>query len=271
MEAYTSFAKVYDIFMDNVPYEEWSLYLIHLLKEYGVASGIVAELGCGTGNMTRLLRQAGYDMIGIDSSADMLGIAREKETENPAAPDIKKAGGSPALHEILYLLQDMREFELYGTVAAVVSVCDCINYITEPEELIQVFCLVSNYLDPQGIFIFDFHPEGYYSRVLADNTFAEDREDMSFIWENEYDSDSRQNIYDLSIFVCGADGRYDKFQETHYQRSYDLAEMKAMIEASGLEYVAMYDAFTKEPAKEESQRVYVIARECKKGRVKAER
>lgn len=249
MDAYTSFAEVYDTFMDDIPYEEWSVYLIDLLKEYGISGGIVADLGCGTGTMTRLLAAAGYDMIGIDSSPDMLDVARQSPC--PGAGQ----------HEILYLLQDMREFELYGTVSAVVSVCDCINYITEPEELLQVFRLVNNYLDPHGVFLFDFHPEGYYREVLGDNVFAEDREDMSFIWENEYDTESQINFYELSFFIKGEDGRYDKHRETHQQRGYTLHEMQALIAASGLELIAMYDALTRELAGKDCERVYVVARE----------
>ena len=119
METYRGFAQVYDLFMDNVPYEEWSGYLTGLLQEYGIADGLVLDLGCGTGKLTRLLRAAGYDMIGIDNSSEMLETAREAEWDAP-----EDAGGE---RQILYLLQDMREFELYGTVRAVVSVCDCIN------------------------------------------------------------------------------------------------------------------------------------------------
>ena len=145
MEAYTSFAEVYDTFMDNVPYEEWADYLEDRLKEYGVKDGLVLELGCGTGSMTELLAEKGYDMSGVDNSEDMLEIAMEKRIESG--------------HDILYLLQNMQEFELYGTVRAIVSVCDCVNYVTEKNELHEVFRLVNNYLDPQGIFIFDFNTE----------------------------------------------------------------------------------------------------------------
>lgn len=144
MEAYSDFARVYDIFMDNVEYEKWAEYLIGSLKEYGIEDGIVLELGCGTGVMTELLAESGYDMIGVDNSEEMLGEAMEKRAESG--------------HEILYLEQDMREFELYGTVRAVVSVCDCMNYITEEDDLLTVFKLVNNYLDPDGIFIFDMTP-----------------------------------------------------------------------------------------------------------------
>ncbi len=120
MEAYTGFAAVYDIFMDNIPYEEWCKYLTGLLKEYGVDDGLVLDLGCGTGSLTELLDEEGYDMIGIDYSEEMLELAMEKKYDSGK--------------DILYLCQDMREFELYGTVKAIVSICDSINYITEEED-----------------------------------------------------------------------------------------------------------------------------------------
>ena len=138
MEAYSGFASVYDIFMDEVPYKEWCENLTELLAEYGIASGLVLDLGCGTGQMTRLLRNKGYDMIGIDISSEMLDRAGEQE-ESPAS--------------ILYLQQDMRSFELYGTVRAIVSVCDTMNYLLNPEEVTSVCSLANNYLDPNGIFI----------------------------------------------------------------------------------------------------------------------
>ena len=170
MEAYTSFASVYDTFMDNVPYSEWAQYIRGLLLESGTEDGIVLDLGCGTGSLTELLAGYGYDMIGVDNSEDMLELAMEKRL---------KSG-----HDILYLLQDMREFELYGTVRAVVSVCDSLNYITDPEDLVQVFRLVNNYLDPGGVFIFDFNTDYKYREILGDCTIAEDRGTCSFIWDN---------------------------------------------------------------------------------------
>ena len=130
--------------MDNVPYEEWCNYIKGLLTEYGIEDGLLLDLGCGTGKLTRLLEASGYDMIGVDNSEEMLEIAREHEEEGRD-------------NEILYLLQDMREFELYGTVRGVVSICDSINYILEEADLRRVFELVNNYLDPKGIFIFDLN------------------------------------------------------------------------------------------------------------------
>ena len=246
MEAYKSFAQVYDLFQDNVPYEEWAVYLKALLKENGAEDGLVLDLGCGTGSMTQLLAEAGYDMIGADNSEEMLEIAMEK----------RAAAGL----DILYLLQDMREFELYGTVRAVVSICDSMNYILEPEELTQVFRLVNNYLDLGGVFIFDLNTEYKYRELMGENTFAEDRTESSFIWQNYYDEKERINEYDLTLFIREGE-LYRKFEETHFQRCYSLDEVKAAAEAAGMEFVTAYDAFTKDPVKEDSERIYVILRE----------
>ena len=194
MDAYTGFAKLYDLFMDNIDYQAWGEYLTGLLREYHIDSGIVADLGCGTGNMTELLAEKGYDMIGIDNSYEMLEEAMEKRIESG--------------HDILYLLQDMQDFELYGTVRAVISVCDSMNYLTDEEDLEYLFALVNNYLDPGGLFIFDMNTIHKYRDVIGDTTIAEDREDGSFIWENSYDRENALNVYELALFLPREDGLY---------------------------------------------------------------
>ena len=156
----------------------------------------------------------------------------------------------------------MREFELYGTVKAIVSVCDSVNYILEEEELEEVFRLVNNYLDPGGVFIFDFNTVYKYREILGDQTIAENREECSFIWDNYYYEEERINEYELSLFIREGDSElYRKYQETHFQKAYDLETMKRLITQSGLEYITAYDAFTKEAPTRVSERIYVIARE----------
>ncbi len=246
MEAYTEFANVYDMFMDNVPYEDWGKYLISLLRKYRVEDGLVLELGCGTGNITEILAQAGYDMIGVDNSDEMLSIAIEKKYESG--------------HDILYLNQDMREFELYGTVRAVVSICDSMNYITESDDLLQVFRLVNNYLDIEGIFIFDMNTISKYQQ-MGESTIAENRDNGSFIWENYYDEDTKINEYDLTLYIEDEDGKYDRYQETHLQRGYTVAEVKELIEKSGMEYITAIEAFTGNGITKDTERMYIIARE----------
>lgn len=289
MEAYTSFAYVYDTFMDNVPYGEWARHIREKLCEHGVTDGIVLDLGCGTGTMTERLAGYGYDMIGVDNSEEMLELAMEKKTESG--------------YDILYLLQDMRGFELYGTVRAVVSVCDSVNYITKPDELEEVFRLVNNYLDPKGIFLFDFNTVHKYRDVIGDSTIAEDRGVCSFIWDNRYYEKEQINEYDLTLFIAedfnpmenayvsertadsedallseegagdledtmfseeegGENGSlYRRYTETHYQRGYTLAEIQELLERAGLVFIEAYDADTKETPNDTSERICVIARE----------
>jgi len=263
MDAYQDFAYVYDELMDATPYEEWCGRIHKLIQEYGVSKpqrnaedildserNLVVDLGCGTGTLTELLYEQGYDMIGIDNSSEMLNVAMEKRGET----------GS----EILYLLQDMRELELYSTVGTVVSVCDSVNYVLEEEELLETFSLVNNYLYPGGIFIFDFNTEYKYREVIGDTTIAENREDCSFIWENYYDPETCVNEYDLTIFVQEEDEIFRRFTETHYQRGYTPEQMVKLIEQAGMKLVEMKDADTGEAVTKESQRVYIVAKECGK-------
>lgn len=247
MDAYTSFAQVYDLFMDNVPYEEWGEYLHGLFKEYAIENGLLLDLGCGTGKLTRYMSDKGYDMIGVDYSYEMLDIAKEQSDDS-----------------ILYLLQDMREFELYGTVRGIYSACDSLNYILEEDELKDVFALVNNYLDPGGVFVFDVNTPYKYRKLLGENTFAENREEGSFIWENFFDETEEINEYDLTLYIKSEDGYFQRFEETHFQRCYELSVIQRLLEEAGLKFVAMYDAYTKKPVSKESEKVLFIARECTK-------
>lgn len=249
MGSYENFARVYDELMDNVPYEEWAQFILNLLQDRKITEGLVLELGCGTGKMMTLLGKAGFDMIGVDNSVEMLQIAREKTSQ-----------------DFLYLLQDMREFELYGTVKAVISVCDSVNYITKKEELRKIFQLVNNYLDPEGLFIFDFNTEYKYRELIGETVIAEDREDVSFIWFNEYDEESHLNDIDLKVFVQEEGDIYQKFQEEHIQRGYTLDEIKQLLEESGLIFLEDYEEYTMQAPQPDSGRIVVVAQEHGKNR-----
>ena len=263
MDSYQDFAYVYDEFMDETPYEMWCERIQSLIEKYGVSKpvrnsgdvlesekNLVVDLGCGTGTLTEMLYEKGYDMVGVDNSDSMLSVAMDK----------KRASGS----EILYLFQDMRELELYSTVGTVVSVCDSINYILEEDELLEVFKLVNNYLYPGGIFVFDFNTDYKYGQVIGDTTIAENRDDCSFIWENYYDEESAINEYEVTIFVKEEDDLFRKFTETHFQKGYTAKKIANLIEKAGMELVVMKDADTDGDITDESERIYVVAKEVNK-------
>lgn len=261
MASYEDFASVYDELMaDTTPYQEWCEFIVEIIEKYGVSRperdaqdclaaerNLVVDLGCGTGTLTELLYQRGYDMIGVDNSEAMLNIAMEKKA---------KSG-----NEILYLLQDMRELDLYCTVGTVYSVCDSLNYMLGETELLQVFSLVCNYLYPGGIFLFDFNTEYKYREVIGNTTIAENREDCSFIWENYYDPEEKMNEYDLTVFVKTQDGSeelFRRFTETHLQRGYTKEQMCCLVKQAGMEIVCVLDADTREEPFEESERIYIL-------------
>ena len=246
MEMYEDFALVYDRFMDETPYEEWCQFVVGRLKQDQITDGILLDLGCGTGSMTELLAKQGYDMIGVDLSDSMLDIAMEKRAQSG--------------HNILYLQQDMREFELYGTVRAVICLCDSLNYLLEEDDLLTTFKLVNNYLDPNGLFIFDFNTVYKYETVIGDSTIAENREDCSFIWENYYDEETRINEYDLTLFIPEAGELYRRYAETHYQRNYKVEQIVGFLQQAGLVCEGMYDDYTDAGVKADSERITFVTR-----------
>ena len=245
MNAYHAFALVYDRMMEEIPYEEWCNFVTDQLKKFGIEDGLMLELGCGTGTLTEMFDAMGFDMIGVDNSEEMLAEAVEKR---------EQSGRS-----ILYLNQDMREFELYGTVRAVISLCDTMNYLTEYDDLVNVCRLVNNYLDPNGIFLFDLKTDHYFKSIGC-QSFCDADEEVSFIWDNDYDKEKRINSYALTLFVQEEDNRYERFDEYHEQRAFSIDEVRCAIEESGMIFLAAIDK-NGAPATKDTDRVYIIARE----------
>ncbi len=246
MDIYNNFAKVYDSFMSDVPYDKWTSFLEKVWQDYDINPKLICDLGCGTGSLTQILAKT-YDMIGIDISPDMLMIAREKNMENDT--------------NILYLEQDMREFELYGTVDSIVCMCDSLNYLTEKEDVIDVFKLCNNYLNPKGLLIFDLNTEYKFKNVYGSKTFADNTDVGSYIWINDYIEEEKINVYDVNFFIYDDEAEmYEKFDEYHEERAYSLDEIKEMLQIAGLDFVKACD-INFEEVTETTKRMYIIARE----------
>lgn len=243
MESYKDFARVYDEFMDQTPYDEWLENILTVFDRYGIKDDAsILDLGCGTGKMARRLAKKGYEVTAVDNSMDMLEVAASEEDDG-----------------ILYVLQDMISLELPKKVDAVVSICDCMNYILERDDLREVFTRVKRFLKEDGVFMFDMNSHYKYKEILACNTFAEDREDASFIWDNFYDEEDRINEYQLSLFIQNEQGTYNKYEELHLQKAYEEEEIKNLLFEAGFKNVSVYDAETLDEVKEDTQRIYFIA------------
>ena len=242
---YNNFAYVYDKLTLDIDYKKWADYVESIFKKHKLNASMILELGCGTGSFGVEMARRGFDMICLDLSADMLDCAAEKA---------KKEG-----LDILFLNQNMSSFELYGTVDAIVCLLDSFNYLTNPSQIDKMFKLVKNYLNPGGLFIFDVNTRYKFENVIADNLFYEINDDVTYIWENDYNPKTRKARFDLTFFVK-QDGLYERFDETHYEKSYSDSEIMDFIKNSHMEFVAQYGELTLRKPSPTSQRNFYVCR-----------
>ena len=248
---YQEFARVYDEFMQEISYVEWADYIERLWGHHGVKPSLVLDLACGTGGLTLELWKRGYEMIGADISDSMLNEAMGKAEKERAS--------------ILYLQQDMREFELYGTVDSILCTCDSLNYLLDSRDIQQVFALANLYLNPGGTFIFDLNTDYKYKEVLGDSVFADTYEHSAFIWQNYYYPEEHINEYQVTFFEQMKEQPcYRRYEEIHYQRAYSVEDITHLLEEAGLRLEAIYDGFTLDPSSKQSERIFFVAREIKK-------
>lgn len=236
---YESFAYLYDRLTDDIDYNSFLEFIESQFEKNNLNAELVLELACGTGSLTKLLCEKGYDVIGLDSSSDMLEVAREK------CPDT------------LFINQDMTEFELYGTVDAIVCCLDSINYVTDKRKLQKMFKLVNNYLNHKGLFIFDINSEYKLKNIIGNNCFVRNEEDIFYSWENEAEKD-RVNFY-LTFFTENDDGLYDRFDEMHTERIYKEGEIEELLFKADLKLIDKIYDFKSRKKSKKSERIFFVA------------
>ena len=247
-EGYSAIAEVYDRLNKDIDYSKWADFFEKCFDKFcGDRPELFLDLACGTGRMTRTMSARGYDMIGVDGSEAMLSEAYMQGGEG-----------------ILYLLQDMREFELYGTVGAVVCCLDSINYLLEESDVKKVFSLVHNYLDPDGLFIFDVNSPYKFENVYGNEAYIledEDEEGAIFCgWQNDYNRESRICDFYLTIFSETEKGSYIREEEHQRERCYDREAIEEMLSESGFEMLGVYSDFDFNSPAENSERWYIVAK-----------
>lgn len=244
---YIDFAYIYDVLInDDINYSKWADYIEKIFNVNNIKPKTVLDLGCGTGSFCIEMCNRGYDMIGIDLSEDMLSCALTK------AKNLKISD-----EQLLLLNQDMTEFELYGTVDAIVSLVDSINYITSKKSLKRTFKLVYNYLNQGGLFVFDINTVYKFENILDNNTFHYINDDITYIWENNYKKNNKICQFDITFFVKEGE-LYRRFDEVHYERAYSIEELTNLASECGLEVLDIYDSLTFNKPNDESQRIFFV-------------
>ena len=246
MSNYENFANFYDFLTDDVNYASRSRYIINILKKNGINSGILLDLACGTGNMSMLFSNAGYDVICVDSSEQMLSVAK------------CKADSLGISDNILFLCQYMQELDLYGTIDCAVCTLDSINHLTELEDVQETFDKVSLFMNKKGVFIFDVNTPYKHSEILGNNTFVYDNENVFCVWQNEYfDDDKSVDIY-LDFFVPD-NGVYRRKSECFSERAYTDSELTKMLKKSGFTVKSRFAEMTEKKPSRDTQRVVYVA------------
>lgn len=248
MKSYTSFASYYDALTENIPYLKRGEYFNSILKMNGISDGILVDLACGTGSLSEVMADFSYEVIGVDSSAEMLSIAMNKRYESG--------------HDILYLNQKMQALDLYGTIDVCICALDSINHITSPNKVQTVFNKVSMFLNPAGIFIFDVNTQFKHNKILSDNTFIYDLDEVYCVWQN---SPCHNDIIDISLdlFCKNSDGSYQKQSESFSERAYSHEQILSFIKKADLSLVAYYQDDSFEPPAPDCQRVVYVAKSMK--------
>lgn len=242
---YHVLARVYDR-LQEVDYEAFADYYQAVFRRFGCKPELILDLGCGTGNVTLPLANRGYDMIGLDSSVEMLEIAMEKAREQK--------------EDILFLNQDMTEFELYGTVGAMVCALDGVNYLTEDGQVEKMLRLLHFYLDPGGLLIFDINTPYKFREILDGRTFVYDRDEVYCAWSNDFDREEQICYFDLTFFLRNPDGNYRRMEEYQEERAYTEEELRSAVERCGLECLGVFDNLSFDPPRADSERLFFVVR-----------
>lgn len=243
MAGYGLFAQVYDRLTENVPYDEIAEYYRAKIEKFGTGGNFLADIGCGTGNLTARLAALGFDVIGADASPDMLSAAMNKPHDG-----------------VQYICQSMTELDLYGGADIIVSTLDSVNHLESPTEIQECFRAAALNLRKGGLFLFDVNTIYKHEKILADNVFVYDLDDVYCVWQNEFCPEDNGVDISLNIFAEAEDGLYERMEESFREIAVTQQEFASMLEKAGFELLEVREYLTdKEPA-EDSDKLMFCAR-----------
>ena len=249
---YADLAPFYDLLNSEVDFEKWAEYiekqcLIHCRKPIKE----MLDLGCGTGKMTILMAQKGFDMVGLDNCEEMLSEAMNCAYETPDLP------------HILWTCQDMTNFELYGTVDATISCLDCLNHLPDKTALKKCFDLVHNYLVPDGLFFFDVNTPYKFVHIYGQNDYILEDEDLLLAWQNDYDEHSATCRFSISIFSKDEDGRYERLDSEQIETCFSFDDIQSIAKEAGFSFCAVHGSVNADEIEQTTERWHFIFRAIK--------
>jgi ubiquinone/menaquinone biosynthesis C-methylase UbiE len=245
MASYEMFAEFYDSLTDNVEYKKRAEYIVNILqKKHNHPLGLTLDLACGTGTLTILLKEMGVDIYGIDGSQDMLSVALQKSAEKNL--------------NILFLCQKMQSLDLYGTIDTCLCTLDSLNHITDYETFKKAIYMVSFFMNKGGYFLFDLNTPYKHKRVLADNTFVYETDEVFCVWQNSLNDN---NIVDIDLdFFINDKNVYRRFSESFSERAYSMEQVEEALDEAGFALEAVYGDLSENSPNENEERIILVAR-----------
>ena len=246
MSGYGDFAYYYDVLTENVDYKSRCDYIYNLLADNGVGKGILLDLACGTGSLSMLLGEKGYEVIGVDASEEMLSVAQEKKYESGA--------------DVIFLCQKMEELDLFGTINAAVCTLDSINHVTDEEKVKEIIRRVSLFMEDKGIFVFDVNTPYKHREVLGNNTYVYDMDEVYCVWQNETDENMLTTV-SLDIFERDEEAdAYYKYSEQFQERGYELSFLEELLKENKFELIGIFEEMTTDAVRDNTERAVFVAR-----------
>lgn len=244
MGSYGEFASIYDQLMNDFDYKQWANYIELIFDKYNFKPKKILEMACGTGGLSIHLADKRYEMVCFDLSEEMLSKAYEKLGR---------------YKNVKLLKQDMTKFKIEQKFDSVISVCDSINYIINPEDLDKTFKNAYSHLNQNGLFIFDINSAYKLKHIIGNDTFVEDREDVFYIWQNSYDEEEDICEFYITFFISEDGINYKRFEEEHYEKAYKLEDIIESLKNAGFSKIDYYNAFTLNPIEEKTERINFVA------------
>lgn len=244
--SYERFAYIYDELMQDVPYDQWVELVDEKRDKYGITGRKLLDLGCGTGELSVRLAKDGYDVTGVDLSSDMLAMAQTKASANGVV--------------IGFLQQNMVDLQLIDKYDVIGIFCDSLNYLNDPEEIKQTFQRVHKYLSDGGLFIFDVHSIYKMANIFIDQTFTYDQGEICYIW-NCFPGDWPYSVeHELTFFVESEPGKYERFDELHFQRTFSINDYSNWLTEAGFEVLEVTGDFLNSKPAREAERIFFTVR-----------